>query len=77
VCYGPVMDTAATDITAGHELRRARESAGITRARLAGLAGCSLSQLAAIETGAVPKRSVVLDRVREVLATLWVVGDTP
>lgn len=52
----------------GEDLRASRERAGLTRARLAGLAGCSISTLAAIEQGAVPKRSGVLDRVAEVLA---------
>lgn len=52
----------------GANLREAREHAGLTRARLAGLAGCSISTLAAIEQGAVPKRSGVLLRVAEILA---------
>lgn len=42
------------------DLREAREQAGLTRAQLAGLTGCSLAALANIEQGAVPKRSRVL-----------------
>lgn len=48
----------------------ARESAGLTRAQLAGLAGCSLSSLAAIEQGAVPKRSRVLAAAWDALRAL-------
>jgi transcriptional regulator with XRE-family HTH domain len=56
------MTTATTTGSGGQSLRAARESAGITRAQLAGLAGCSLASLAAIEQGATPRRSLVLDR---------------
>lgn len=45
----------------GQNLRAAREGAGLTRAQLAGLAGCSLAQLGNIESGAVPQTSRVLD----------------
>lgn len=53
---------AATTPNRGLRLREARESAGITRVTLAGLAGCSLGALASIEQGAVPRRSAVLER---------------
>jgi predicted transcriptional regulator len=55
--------TATTITTSGCELRTARERAGITRAELARLAGCSLTFLANVEQGAVPRRSPTLDRV--------------
>lgn len=45
----------------GIALREARERAGLTRIELATLVGCSLSQLANIEAGAVPKQSKVLE----------------
>jgi predicted transcriptional regulator len=54
--------TATTTAERGHDLRASRESLGITRAQLAGLADCSLAQLTAIEQGAVPRRSAVLER---------------
>jgi transcriptional regulator with XRE-family HTH domain len=53
---------------ASSELRAARERAGLTRAQLAGLAGCSLSTITNIEHGAVPRRSPILDRLWSVLA---------
>jgi predicted transcriptional regulator len=53
--------------TAASELRAERERAGLTRAQLAGLAGCSLSTITNIEHGAVPRRSPTLDRVWAVL----------
>lgn len=60
--------TNCSTISGGAELRLARERAGVTRAELAGRAGVSLSQLAAIEAGAVPRRSAVLDRALRELA---------
>jgi transcriptional regulator with XRE-family HTH domain len=51
-------------------LRQAREKAGVTRARLAGLAHCSYSQISNIEAGAVPNRSAVLERALAALAQL-------
>jgi transcriptional regulator with XRE-family HTH domain len=48
--------------TGGHLLREARLSAGLTRAELASLVGCSYSMLGNIEQGAVPQRSAVLAR---------------
>jgi predicted transcriptional regulator len=58
--------TTITTVTAA-ELREARAQAGMTRAELARLAGCSLTFLANVEQGAVPRRSPTLDRVRAVL----------
>jgi len=40
----------------------------LTRARLAGLAGCSPTTLANIEDGAIPKRSAALERALVVIA---------
>jgi transcriptional regulator with XRE-family HTH domain len=57
-----------TTAEAGLNLRRAREEAGLTRAQLAQLAGCSLAQLGNIESGAVPRRSEVLERARRVIS---------
>jgi transcriptional regulator with XRE-family HTH domain len=58
------------------ELRAERESAGLTRTKLAGLIGCSPTSLANIEGGAVPRRSAVLDRALAVLAA-YEPGATP
>jgi predicted transcriptional regulator len=55
--------TATTITSSGSELRAARERVGITRTELARLAGCSLTFLANVEQGAVPRRSPTLDRV--------------
>jgi transcriptional regulator with XRE-family HTH domain len=60
------MTTITT--TTGHDLRAARVRAGLTRAQLASLIGCSYSQLGNIEAGAVPRRSGVLDRAWTVIA---------
>lgn len=54
------MTTAIDTAASGQTLREAREHAGLTRAQLAALAGCSFSQLSNIEQGAVPKTSRVL-----------------
>ena len=54
----------------GQTLRAAREHIGLTRAQLAGLAGCSVSSLGFIEQGAVPERSAVLDRAWAVIREL-------
>ena len=59
-----------TTTSQGGRLREDREAAGLTRAQLAGLAGCSLASLANIEQGAVPKHSRVLDAARSVLEGL-------
>jgi predicted transcriptional regulator len=50
------------------DLRARREQVGLTRTRLAGLAGCSPTTLANIEDGAVPKHSEALERALAVLA---------
>ena len=57
--------TTTTD--RGGNLRAAREEAGLTRAELANLIGCSLAQLANIEQGAVPQRSQVLQAALEAI----------
>lgn len=57
-----------TTTTDGVNLKHARQRAGLTRAQLAHLAGCSLASLANIEQGAIPKRSAVLKRALAVLA---------
>jgi transcriptional regulator with XRE-family HTH domain len=54
--------TAADRSAAGEALRAARESAGVTRSKLATLADVSVSTLALIETGCVPRRSVALTK---------------
>jgi DNA-binding XRE family transcriptional regulator len=54
----------------GQNLRAARERLGVTRAELAGLAGCATSSLGFIEQGAVPKRSEVLARAWAVIEQL-------
>jgi len=58
---------ATTTSETGRDLRSARAEAGLTRAQLAGLTGCSLAALGNIEQGAVPKRSRVLDRALAVI----------
>jgi transcriptional regulator with XRE-family HTH domain len=56
--------------TDGGTLRAAREQVGLTRAQLAGLAGCAISSLGFIEQGAVPERSAVLERAWAVITQL-------
>jgi transcriptional regulator with XRE-family HTH domain len=53
---------ATSALSRGRDLREARERLGLSRAQLAGLAGCGLASLGAIEQGAVPERSEVLER---------------
>jgi transcriptional regulator with XRE-family HTH domain len=60
--------------TPGSDLRAARERLGITRAQLAGLAGCSYASLGLIEQGACPKRSRVLDRAWQAIAQASATG---
>lgn len=62
--------TNTTISAPGHDLRTAREGAGLTRAELAALADCSLASLGNIEAGAVPKRSAVLDAAWAALARI-------
>lgn len=64
-----IVGTTTTD-RPGRDLREARTRAGLTRAQLAELTGCSLAQLANIEQGAVPKRSRVLEAARAIFASL-------
>jgi predicted transcriptional regulator len=73
------MTATTTTIRAdpASELRAAREEAGVTRAELARLAGCSLTFLANVEQGAVPHHSPTLDRVRAVLAQVARAGGAP
>jgi transcriptional regulator with XRE-family HTH domain len=52
----------------GQDLRVARERAGLSRARLAGLAGCSPASVQNLEAGYAPKRSQVMERVQAALA---------
>jgi len=52
----------------GEDLRAARQEAGLTRADLARLVGCSLASLGNLEAGAIPRRSAVLERVLAVLS---------
>ncbi len=59
---------ATTTTGVGHDLRAARTAAGLTRADVARLAGCSLAALGNIEQGYVPKRSRVLETALEVIA---------
>jgi transcriptional regulator with XRE-family HTH domain len=61
------MTATTITTTPGSDLRATRERAGITRAELARRAGCSLTFLANVEQGAVPRRSPTLDRVRAIL----------
>lgn len=69
----PTTTTASVGQTGderpGDELRAARQRAGLTRAQLAALAGCSLAQLGNLEQGAIPRRSAVLGRARAVIAS--------
>jgi transcriptional regulator with XRE-family HTH domain len=67
---------ATTTSETGRDLRSARAEAGLTRAQLAGLTGCSLAALGNIEQGAVPKRSRVLDRALAVIDAVLDDGST-
>lgn len=62
--------SAASVGTVASELRELRARAGMTRAQVAALAGCSLSALGNLEAGAIPRRSAVLERVRALLEQL-------
>ncbi len=65
------MATTNTGLV-GRDLRATRRRAGVSRAQLANLAGCSLASLANIEQGAVPRRSRVLE---DAFAALAVIND--
>ena len=56
-----------TTTTRSATLRKEREAAGLSRVQLAGLAECSLAQLASIEQGAIPTHSQVLGRIEAAL----------
>jgi predicted transcriptional regulator len=64
------MTTTNYNAGVNTDLRAARQAVGLTRARLAGLAGCSVSSLGFIEAGAVPRHSAVLDRAFMVIAQM-------
>jgi predicted transcriptional regulator len=51
-------------------LRERRTRLGLSRARLAGLAGCSVTSIDNLEAGYVPSRSAVLARLLDVLDRL-------
>jgi DNA-binding transcriptional regulator YiaG len=59
--------TTTTTMSA-EEIRAARERTGLSRAKVAGLAGVSLSFIANVEQGAVPRRSGALERLLTFLA---------
>jgi predicted transcriptional regulator len=61
------MTATTITTTPVSDLRATRHRAGITRAELARRAGCSLTFLANVEQGAIPRRSPTLDRVRVIL----------
>lgn len=61
-------DTTKPASVVASELRRLRAQAGLTRAEVATLSGCSLSMLGSLESGWIPARSPVLARVLAVLA---------
>ena len=54
----------------GAELRELRQRAGVSRAQLAGIASCSVTMIANIESGYVPARSGVVTRIRAALSEL-------
>lgn len=62
-----MMNTAAAE---GARLAQKRRDAGISQARLAGLAGCSRSSVVLTEGGYVPQRSEVIPRIERVLDAL-------
>lgn len=53
-----------------HRLRQRRLRLGLSRARLAGLARCSVTSIDNLEAGYIPTRSRVLPRVLDVLDRL-------
>ena len=63
------MTTTDTN-SPGRSLREARLQVGLSRAKLAGLADCSIASLANIEQGAAPRRSAVLERAWAVLEAI-------
>jgi len=62
----------------GHRLRANRERLGITRTRLAALAGCSTTTLVTLEGGVLPSgRSLALDRAEAALAEIEAAAGDP
>lgn len=61
--------TTASDRPAG-DLRERRRRLGLSRARLAGLARCSVTSIDNLEAGYVPEHSAVLARVLDVIDRL-------
>jgi DNA-binding XRE family transcriptional regulator len=61
----------------GHALAERRGKAELSRAQLADLVGCSISTLGAIEQGAVPARSNVLDRAEAALDRIEAAAGDP
>ena len=59
--------TTITTMSA-EEIRAARERTGLSRAAVAGRTGVSMSTIANIEQGAVPRRSEALERLLAFLA---------
>lgn len=55
---------------AGAELKAARQLAGISRQKLAGLAGCSMAWVQQLEAGVQPADSPTLERIWMVLDAL-------
>lgn len=58
-------------------VRDTREALGLSRIQLSVLAGCSLTHVTNIEAGAVPRRSVVLERILHALNDVAMNGEEP
>jgi transcriptional regulator with XRE-family HTH domain len=59
-----------TNVTRAERIRELRLRAGLSRERLARLANCSFSSIAAIERGYIPERSVIVPEIERVLDAL-------
>lgn len=67
----PSMETVvAPRHPAGAELKAARQRAGLSRQKLAGLAGCSMAWVQQLEAGVQPADSPTLERIWMVLDAL-------
>jgi transcriptional regulator with XRE-family HTH domain len=66
----PCMVVTTPSQPAGAELRNARQRAGLTRAKLAVLAGCSYAWIAQLEAGVQPVNSTKLEGIWRVLDAL-------
>lgn len=64
------MPTTTTSPSVGLDLRARRERLGLTRYQLAAQVGCSLTTVANIEAGIVPRSSSVLPRILAALRGL-------